>query len=185
METLFEIIGEAIFELFAEIILQGIANLLSSLFHIFENNSKTKRLIKLILVYIFFVLVLGLLIFSLFTKKGLYIQVILIYFILMLFVYFFKFLNKNILQNKYHLWVRVITSILHYALAISIIVVTAINKVTASSVLIILFASLSILIFFILDMFRIKRASNEIKRNKRKQKVYEELIKTDVLDKLD
>ncbi|HHU56576.1 MAG TPA: hypothetical protein GXZ48_07880 [Acholeplasmataceae bacterium] len=183
MEALIELVFEIIFEIFVEIILHFVTKIFSSLFHIYENNSKTKKVIKHTLVYIFFALVLSLLIFSLFTKKGLYIRVVLIYFIISLFVYLFKFFNKNIFKSKFNVLLRIITSLLHYALAISLIVVTAISEITNSSVIVIVFSSIAIIIFLMLDIFRIRARKNKKAQNQ-KQMEGDVPFKTEVLDKL-
>lgn len=162
MELLFEIIVEV----FGELIIWIIGAIFSGLYDIFDEDGTSKKRIKNISAFMLFGLVIGLLIYAIFTKKGLYIRFVLGYLIIMYILRIGSFIGRNYSINKLQGFIRVIQSIIHYCFAVSVIWLASIEGVTDGEVVIIIFSIIGIAAFLTLDIFRIIKRCRRRRREK-------------------
>jgi len=78
-----ELIIEIILEIFGELIATLLAKAISTITNHFDNNKKSRMILKNIFSFLLLACVLGLLIFSFISKKGLYLKITLSYMIVL------------------------------------------------------------------------------------------------------
>lgn len=167
MEILVELLIELFGELFLNIIFSILAKLFSTLFNIYKTNSKTKRIIKYILLYTFFGLVILLLTYSIVTNKNLLSKLILGYLIVILLINYIEFTSRNLLDHKYKRTLYFTKKALHYAFSITVLFVSIFTPFGKYKALIITLSILSIICFLILDIFRLRKI--KLDKNKAKE----------------
>lgn len=150
MEVILEVFFELIFEIFAELI----ASIISHFITIYNTDKRARKVIKCVFSFVIFALVLALLLFSLFTKKGLYVTAVLVYLILMVLVHIFKFIDQN---DKYEGLIKIISGVLRYLISICLIVIASQNLNITSNGVILTCSIVAIIIFLGIDIFRIVR----------------------------
>lgn len=152
-----EIVIEAIIEIFGELIITGIVAVFAALYRVYESESRLKKAIKNIGAFLLFGLVLGLLIYALFTKTGLYITIILGYLIIISLIKIASFAAHNFSSTKPYKYLAVISSLTNYGFGSVIIYFAGLGGVTKGEIMIIILAALGLFVFIILDVFRLVR----------------------------
>lgn len=157
MEILIELLVELFGELFFQLIFTVFAKLFSKLFKVYESNSKEKRIIKYVLVYSFFTLVLGLLVYSIVINEGLLVKLIIGYFIALILISYIEYSNSNILNNRFKKLLFYLRTVLHYVFSFAVLFITIFNDTSKFKELIISLSIVSIVVIFTIDMFRLRK----------------------------
>ncbi len=161
MEALVEIIFDLIFEVFGEFIFV----LIGKLFNKAESDSKTLKIVKISVYSVIALLLMALLITSIIYKKGLIILFVLSYLGLLLVAYYLIFLFREVMVNPNgEKIIRWIVRIIRYPFTISLIVLASLylNDEIAKA-LMITGSVIGLIIFILIDAFRIYRYNNKIK----------------------
>ncbi len=95
-----ELIIEIILEIFGELIATLLAKAISTITNHFDNNKKSRMILKNIFSFLLLACVLGLLIFSFISKKGLYLKITLSYMIILCLLYASEFINNNFYKKE-------------------------------------------------------------------------------------
>ena len=165
MEVLIELIIEVFGEIFIEVFANIGVELVSRFVKCIDSNSRTKKILKIVLSTLFFAACIVLLVISLIYKKNIF-SILSISFILILVILdSIKFINRNIFKkNNIETVIKHIKRVVYYLIPISLIVLGSIFLVDlGAKVWLIILSSLAILIHFCIDMYRL---DHYIKRRK-------------------
>lgn len=153
MEVLIEIFGEAILELFFE----GLAALITAFVNYLDVHSKTRKIIKDVLTYIFFGLSIFLIFISLFHRKSFLVIISVSYLFVFIVLQLIKYINQDLKNKVLSVLYKIFKRIINYAYPILLIVFGSIYLThIGAKVWLIVLSSLSILIMFIMDMYKLR-----------------------------
>ncbi len=162
MEALVELVFEIIFEVLGEVIFV----IIGKFFNMVDEDERKLKITKIIIYSIIAILLLTLLIVSLAYKKGVIIALVLSYLMVLLIanyaIFFFRQIIISTTMEKITRW---IVRILRYVFTISLIIV-GINYLTDETAKILLISGsiLAIVIYFFIDVYRIRKYNNKTKK---------------------
>lgn len=172
MEVIIELIAEFLFEFLAEV---GVI-LIEKVFDKVESDKKALIITKIIIYSLITTALLLALIISLFYKKHLIVIDVISYLIFILLSYYIIFLFQGPLGSKKVVLVtRWIVRIMRYVFAVSLIVLANITLTNENAKIILILGSIAgIIIFVLIDAFRIRRYKYNKNKDKEKKYIREE-----------
>lgn len=174
-----EILIEALIELFGEIILTALAEVIGTFARKVEANNLLRKGLKLGLKYSILTLTIILITLSLIYKKGFLVIIAVSYMLAILLITLVVSLNRDIWQNRIvRIIIEIIKRIVHYIYPILLIIFGALYLTnTKAKASLIIICVVAIILWFSVDMFRVWRY-NLNKERQRKQELKEK--ETDV-----
>lgn len=158
-----EIVIELILEVFGELLIEVFMLIVGAIFKDVYYDPKKLKITKIVIYSSLAVLLITLLVISLCYKKGLFIILSLSYMIFIALAYYLIFVFRNIFKRpKIEIGVRRTVQILKYGFCITLIVLGSIFLTNQSAkVALIVFASISLIVFIFIDAFRLFRRKRE------------------------
>ena len=163
---------ELIIEIFAEVIITGIAQAIGALVVVIDGDAKLKATLKLIFTYSILSLTILLITLSLIYSKTFLTVIAVSYMLLTLIIRLIKRLNLDKFHSKFiDILISIFKRIIRYSYPILLIIFSSINLThTPALVSIIIISSLAIILWFSIDMYKIWKIS---KNKEKTDKFYE------------
>lgn len=154
-----EIIIEALIEIFGELILTLLAEVIGVFAREVEANSSLKKGLKLGLKYTILTLTIILITLSLIYKKSFLVIIAVSYMLAILLITLVGYLNRDIWKNRIvKIIIEIIRRIAHYAYPILLIIFGALYLTNTKAIICLIIISVAaIVLWFSVDMFRVWR----------------------------
>ena len=159
-----ELIFEIIVEVFGEIILTAIAELIGAIVRVIDKDEKKKRIIKYIVTYFILGSTIVLITLSMMYSKTFLATIAISYMLLSLLITLAKRINKDKFNsNIFSIIINIIKRIINYSYPILLIVITSIYLDNQKALIAIISLSIiTIIILFSIDMYKIWKNNKKI-----------------------
>ena len=159
-----ELIFEIIVEVFGEIILTAIAELIGALVRVIDKDEKKKRIIKYIVTYFILGSTIVLITLSMMYSKTFLATIAISYMLLSLLITLAKRINKDKFNsNIFSIIINIIKRIINYSYPILLIVISSIYLDNQKALIAIISLSIiTIIILFSIDMYKIWKNNKKI-----------------------
>ncbi len=166
-----EILIEALIEVFGEIILTALAEVIGAFARKVEANSLLRKGLKFGLKYTILTLTIILITLSLIYRKGFLVVIAVSYMLAILLITFVVSLNRDIWKNKIvRIIIEIVKRIVHYTYPILLIIFGALYLTnTKAKTSLIIISVVTIIIWFSVDMFRVWRYNLNKERKRQKE----------------
>lgn len=159
-----ELIFEIIVEVFGEIILTAIAELIGAIVRVIDKDEKKKRIIKYIVTYFILGSTIVLITLSMMYSKTFLATIAISYMLLSLLITLAKRINKDKFNsNIFSIIINIIKRIINYSYPILLIVISSIYLDNQKALIAIISLSIiTIIILFSIDMYKIWKNNKKI-----------------------